>query len=218
VQIDRDSEIKLGYLITVRLIDIETTGLLNSVDNRQDVYKRKKDLEETSEWLAEDLLGIGGERKKDNKGFQMAAEGVVASGALRGGGGSFIMGYRFNSHIALGAGGSFHGYSGEQYKGTAIPVFADFRVNMLKYRLSPYFAVAGGVCFDRYTNTDIYVDLAGATEKYSEHQTLYGYYHLSAGLHLRCSEAVAIFAGVGYNNMYGSTTVQAGLSITFLKQ
>jgi hypothetical protein len=149
-------------------------------------------------------------------GFQLAAEGMIAPTAQQGGG-NFIMGYRFNAHLALGVGAGFHSYTEENRKGTVIPGFVDFRVNLLRTKFSPYFAVAGGVCFDRYTNTDTYINPAGAIEMSSEHQTLYAYYHASAGLHLRCSDVFAIYAGAGYNNMAAAVVVQAGLSVTFIK-
>jgi hypothetical protein len=149
-------------------------------------------------------------------GFQLAAEGMIAPTAQQGGG-NFIMGYRFNAHLALGVGAGFHSYTEENRKGTVIPGFVDFRVNLLRTKFSPYFAVAGGVCFDSYTNTDTYINPAGATEMDSAHQTLYAYYHASAGLHLRCSDVFAIYAGAGYNNMAAAVVVQAGLSVTFVK-
>jgi hypothetical protein len=34
-------------------------------------------------------------------------------------------------------------------------------------------------------------------------------------LHVRCSDAFALFAGAGYNNMAGAVVIQAGLSVTF---
>jgi hypothetical protein len=149
-------------------------------------------------------------------GFQLAAEGMMAPTAQQGGG-NFIMGYRFNAHLALGVGGGFHSYTEESRKGTVIPGFIDFRVNLLRTKFSPYFAIAGGVCFDRYTNTDTYINPAGAIEMNSEHQTLYAYYQAAAGLHLRCSDVFALYAGAGYNNMAAAVAVQAGLSVTFVK-
>jgi hypothetical protein len=154
-------------------------------------------------------------RRSHINGFQMAAEGLVPPDGKQWGG-NFVMDYRFNAYLSLGVGGGYHSYSGENSKGTVIPGFVDFRVNMLPYILSPYLAVAGGVCFDRYTNTDTYIDLTGTVEKNSEHQTLYIYYHASAGLHLRCSDVFALFAGAGYNNMAGAVVIQAGLSVTFM--
>jgi hypothetical protein len=86
---------------------------------------------------------------------------------------------------------------------------------VLRTMLSPHIAVAGGVCFDRYTNTNTYINPTGTIEKNTEHQTLYAYYHASAGLHLRCSEVFALYAGAGYNNMANAVVIQAGISLTF---
>jgi hypothetical protein len=149
-------------------------------------------------------------------GFHLSAEGLMCPGAQQWGG-NFMMGYRFNAHFTLGVGGGYHSYAEEHRKGAIIPVFIDFRANLLRTKLSPYLAVSGGACSDRYTNSDTYIDPSGTTGMDSEHQTLYAYYQGSAGLHLRCSDVLSVFAGAGYNNMAGAVVVQAGLSVTFVK-
>ena len=205
------AEVKSSHSITVKLIDVETAKIMD-MDESYSRLNTVSDLVETADKLAAGLLGIKYRRKYN--GFQIAAEGLVLPDAKQGGG-NFIMGYRFNAYLSLGVGGGYHAYSGEKTKGAVIPGFVDFRVNVLPYLLSPYFAVAGGVCFDRYTNTDTYIDPTGTVEKNSEHQALYVYYHASAGLHLRCSDVFAIYAGAGYNNMTDAVVIQAGFSITF---
>jgi hypothetical protein len=204
------TDVQNMYDITVKLIDVETAKITD-IETAQ-VPKKIGHLTEAINKLAAKLLGIP--YRKEYKGFQLAAEGIIASNAQQWGG-NFIMGYRFNAHLALGVGGGYHGYAKDDQKGTAIPGFIDLRVNMLRTMLSPYFAVAGGVCFDRYTNTNTYIDPTGIIETNSEHQTLYAYYHASAGLHLRCSEVFALYAGAGYNNMANAVVVQAGFSLTF---
>jgi hypothetical protein len=197
-----------GYSITVKVIDVETAA----INDMEEANSSGGNLVETADRLAAKLLGI--RYRKEYKGFYMAAEGLVPPDGKQWGG-NFMMGYRFNAYLALGVGGGYHSYSGEKYKGTVTPAFVDFRVNALPFLLSPYVAVAGGVCFDRYTNTDTYIDPAGAVEKTSEHQAMYAYYQASAGLHLHCSDVFALFAGAGYNNMTDAVVVQAGLSVTF---
>jgi hypothetical protein len=149
-------------------------------------------------------------------GFHIAAEGLALPVAQQWGG-HLMVGYRFNAHFTLGMGGGYHNYAAENTKGTIIPVYIDFRANLLRTKLSPYIAAAGGVCFERYTNSDTYVDPAGTIAMTSEHQNLYAYYQASAGLHLRCSDVLAIFAGAGYSNVANTFVVQAGLSVTFVK-
>ena len=149
-------------------------------------------------------------------GFHIAAEGL-AHPATQQWGGNLIIGYRFNAHLTLGVGGGYHSYVAENTKGARIPAFIDFRANLLRTKLSPYLAAAGGVCVEHYTNSDTYVDPTGTITMQSEHRNLYAYYQASAGLHLRCSDALAIFAGAGYNNMVNAVVAQAGLSVTFVK-
>lgn len=205
------AEVRNVYSITVKLIDVETAEIIDMGEAYSDL-KTIDNLVKTTDRLAAELLDIPYVR--EYKGFYMAAEGLVPT-EVKLWGGNFMMGYRFNAYLSLGVGSGYHSYSGENYKGTLIPGFVDFRVNMLPYVVSPYFAVAGGVCVDRYTNADTYIDLTGPVEKTSEHQALYAYYHASAGLHVRCSDVFALFAGAGYNNMAEAVVVQAGLSVTF---
>jgi hypothetical protein len=205
------TEVQNKYDITVKLIDVETAEI-TGIETAQVPNKKIGHLTEAINKLAAQLLSIP--YRKEHKGFQLAAEGVIAPNAQQRGG-NFIMGYCFNAHLALGAGAGYYSYSEENRKGTVIPGFIDLRVNVLRTMLSPYFAIAGGVCFDRYTNTDMYINPTGAIEKNSEHQILYAYYQTSAGLHLRCSEVFALYAGAGYNNMANTVVVQAGISLTF---
>ena len=214
------------YTIVVKLLDRTARMYESKSDNK---VANLEHLGQITKWLADGLLGVKSQRPKPPKspkppkpprpsydGFQMITEGLTLPDVKQWGG-NFIIGGRFNHHVALGVGGGYHVYSGEKTKGAIIPGFVDFRVNAFPFLISPYFAVAGGVCLDRYTNTDTYVDLTGAVEKTSEHQALYAYYQASAGLHIRFSQtgAFAIFAGAAYNNIAEDILVQAGFSLTF---
>jgi hypothetical protein len=205
------AEVRSSYAITMKLIDVETAEIID-MDEAYSRLNTVDDLVGTADKLAASLLGI--KYREKYKGFQIVVEGLMPPDAQQGGG-NFIMGYRFNNYLALGVGSGYHAYSDEKHKGTVVPGFVDFRVNAFPFVVSPYFAVAGGLCFDHYTNSDTYIDPAGTTKKNSEHQTVYAYYHASAGLHVRCSGAFALFAGAGYNNMVEAVVVQAGFSITF---
>jgi hypothetical protein len=201
------------YRLTVKLLDVERASLLKRPEQASlQGLRNTNKLLRTVDEMAENLLEI--KLRRAYQGFQVAAEGMVFPKA-RQAGGNLVAGYRFNDFLFLGAGSGYYGYSGEDYTGMIIPLFADLRVNVLPYKLSPYFAVAGGLCFDRYANTDTYVDPTGATQKESRHQDIYGYFQASAGLHLRCSRTVAVFAGGGYSNIAEAAVIQAGLSITF---
>jgi hypothetical protein len=205
------TEVQNTYDITMKLIDVETAKITNS-ETSQVPNKKIGHLTEAINKLAAKLLGIP--FREEYKGFQLSAEVIIAPNAQQWGG-NFIMGYRFNAHLALGAGVGYHGYSEENRKGSVIPFFIDLRANMLRTMLSPYFAITGGVCIDSYTNADTYIDSFGTIEMNSKHQMSYAYYHVSAGLHLRCSEVFALYAGAGYNNMANAVVAQAGIALTF---
>jgi hypothetical protein len=198
--------------VTVRLIDVETAEIIEMTQTYSNL-KTIDDLTATVNKLTAELLGIPYVKKQ--KGFYLAGEALYL-GAY-GWGGVGAMGGRFNNYVALGAGSGFAAYSGENFKGAAIPVFADLRVNILPGRFSPYVAVAAGACFDTYTNTDTYTDNGNTTTKTSEYKATYGYYNVAAGLYVRCADVFALHAGAGYNSIVNSFTVNVGFAVTFVK-
>jgi hypothetical protein len=198
------------YVITLRLIDMETAKVVNNVDANSDIRTIHK-LQAITDRLAAELFGIPYVRKQ--KGVYLTAEALYLN--RYGWGGTAAIGYRFNSYVALGAGGGYALYAGEDFSGKAIPVFAGLRVNILPYVVSPYVAVAAGACFDTYANTDSYTGKGKTVTKNSEHETVYGYYNVAAGLYLRCSDGFAVHAGAGYNNIVKTYTINAGIAITF---
>jgi hypothetical protein len=149
------------------------------------------------------------------KGFHLAGEILYLS--AYGWGGTAAIGYRFNNYVALGGGGGYAAYAGENIKGSAVPVFADLRVNILSGKFSPYVAVAAGACFDNYTNTDSYTDNGRTVTETSEHKATYGYYNVAAGLYIRCSDVFALHAGAGYNGLVNTFTANIGFAVTFVK-
>jgi hypothetical protein len=199
------------YHIEAKLINVETAEVLATTGGSAGM-KNAGEVTAVADKLATELLGM--EYVKAIKGFHLETEGFFTLGGNWGA--NLAMGYRFNRYLAVGAGCGYAAYSGEESKGQTIPVFAGLRVNVLRYMLSPYVAIAGGVGLDSYTNTDTYATSNGTTIRNSEHQALFGYYNAAAGLHLRCADAFAIYAGVNYNNITNAPAIVAGIAITFL--
>ena len=200
------------YDITVRLINVETAEITNMTQT----YSRLKTINNsrvTISKLAAELFGFSYLRKR--KGVHFTAEALYLG--EYGWGGVAAIGYRFNEYVALGAGGGYALYGNERFNGSAIPLFADLRVNILPFMLSPYVAVAGGVYIDAYTNTDTYAFNGRVVTRNSEYKSVSGYYNVAAGLYLRCTDVFAVHAGAGYNNIVNSYSIHAGIAITFVK-
>ena len=198
--------------ITVRLIDVETAEITKMTQTYSNL-RTIDDLTATVNKLTAELLDIPYVRKQ--KGFHLAGEALYLS--AYGWGGVAAIGYRFNNYVALGGGGGYAVYAGENFNGAAAPVFADLRVNILPGRFSPYVAVAAGACFDKYTNTDTYTDNGRTTTKTIEYTATYGYYNVAAGLYVRCADVFALHAGAGYNNIVNTFTINIGFAVTFVK-
>jgi hypothetical protein len=197
------------YYITVRLIDVVTAEILDTEEASS--RGNLDNLIATTNRLAAALFDILYVKKQ--KGTYLSGEALYLS--QYGWGGTAAIGYRFNEYVALGAGGGYAGYAGENFSGSAIPLFADLRVNILPFMVAPYVAVAAGVCFDTYTNTDTFVDKGKTVTKTNEYKSTYGYYNVAAGLYLRCSDSFAVHAGAGYNNIVKTYSINAGIAITF---
>jgi hypothetical protein len=144
--------------------------------------------------------------------FIITAEGVYLNEKTWGG--TAAIGCRFNRHVALVAGGGYVSYSSENVSGTAVPVFVNLRINVLRTMFTPYVSVAGGACFDTYTNTDNYTDNGYTFSEKKERKATYIYYNASAGLALHI-RPVQLHAGASYNNIVNAFTVNAGLTIIF---
>jgi hypothetical protein len=144
--------------------------------------------------------------------FIITAEGVYLNEKTWGG--TAAIGCRLNRYMALVAGSGYVSYSSENVSGTAVPVFANLRINVLRTMLTPYVAVAGGACFDTYTNIDNYIDNGYTFSEKKERKATYVYYNASAGLALRI-HPVQLHAGTSYNNIVNAFTVNAGLTIIF---
>jgi hypothetical protein len=202
-------EVLNTYDITVKLIDVETAEITNMTQAYSNL-KNVSDLTETVNKLTAELLDIPYEKKPN--GFHLAGEAIYLN--AYGWGGAAVIGYRINNYVALGAGGGFVAYAGENFKGAAIPVFADLQVNILPGSFSPYVAAAAGACFDSYTNTNTYGAGSRKFTTTTEYKATSLYYNVAAGLHVRCSGVFALHAGAGYNSIVNTFTVNVGFDVT----
>jgi hypothetical protein len=202
--------VRSSFSILVKLINVETAQII-ATNTSYNKLRSLEDITDAAEKIAAELFGL--RYRKEIKGLIVATEAVVTDEFRWGG--HFTVGYRFNTNVALSIGGGYHLYSGTNYKGHAIPLFFDVRVNILRTMCSPYVAVAGGICSDTYTNTDTYVSAGGTIVKTSEHPVIYGFYSAAAGVHLQCTRVLAVYAGAGYNNIANAPAVNAGIAFTF---
>lgn len=72
---------------------------------------------------------------------------------------SIICGYQINPYFSVGAGIGIRQYKAEswltgKYRAALIPVFADFRVNFMDFRFSPYLSLGAGYSFDATRDFD----------------------------------------------------------------
>lgn len=89
-----------------------------------------------------------------NTGSQSGYKGIVETGYQVGIGGyasgrlklNIINGYQFNPHFSIGLGTGLRYYTDEG--STLVPLFADFRVNFMDNKVSPYFSLGTGYSFD----------------------------------------------------------------------
>jgi hypothetical protein len=206
------SEVMNTYEITVRLIDVETAEITKMAQ----AYSRLKTIDNltaTASKLAAELLDIPYIRKQ--QGFHLLGEALYLG--KYGWGGAVAIGYRFNEYVALGAGSGYAAYAGEQFKGSAVPLFADLRVNILSSKVSPYVAVSGGAYFDTFDNTNSYTFNGRTVTINSEYKSVSAYYNVAAGLYVRCIDLLAVHAGAGFNSIVNSYTINVGIAITFVK-
>ena len=107
------------------------------------------------EKLTKELRQGKGGSSLDNSGLQSGYKGIVESGYLVGVGYygmdrfklNIINGYQINPYFSLGFGTGLRYYYYLDATTTAIPVFADFRVNFLDRKFSPYLSLGVGYSF-----------------------------------------------------------------------
>ncbi|MDR1197633.1 MAG: hypothetical protein LBK94_01280 [Prevotellaceae bacterium] len=120
---------------------------------------------------------------KKRSGYCGIIETGYAFGLDGNGGNSLVLdiinGYRFNPYFSLGVGTGVHYYTGEST--ALIPIFADFRVNFINKKISPYFSLELGYSFNGSSS----FDAAGI------------FFSPVAGVRLRI-HGVALLFGIGY--------------------
>tara|TARA_B110000046_G_scaffold137347_1_gene143627 strand:- start:1837 stop:2760 length:924 start_codon:yes stop_codon:yes gene_type:complete len=99
---------------------------------------------------------------------------------------SIICGYQINPYFSLGVGTGIRQYKASgrngEYRAALIPVFADFRVNFMDYKVSPYLSLGAGYSFDATRGFDGVGFLINP----------------SIGVSVKVSEKSALNVGLGY--------------------
>ncbi len=95
---------------------------------------------------------------------------------------NIINGYQFNPYFSLGLGTGLRWYMYEGGSAIFIPIFADFRVNFMDNKVSPYFSLGIGYSFDA---TDSFSGLGILAKP-------------SLGVTIKVSEKLVMHTGLGY--------------------
>jgi hypothetical protein len=95
---------------------------------------------------------------------------------------NIINGYQFNPYFSLGLGTGFRWYSISGYNAVLIPIFADFRVNFMDNKISPYFSLGLGYSLE-------------ATDGFNGVGVLL---KPSIGVNFKVTEKIFMHTGIGY--------------------
>lgn len=138
--------LKNGSVIKGELI--EATGeqvKFKTADGSLWVYGMSEVISVTKEKQAEETVAEETEaapkKKKEfsKKGYRTQIEQTLEFGDFGAFGYDAIFGYQFNSHLQLGGGIGLRGLSGEVTgDGFGVPLYADFKVNFLKTKVTPF--------------------------------------------------------------------------------
>lgn len=144
--------LKNGSVIKGELI--EATGeqvKFKTADGSLWVYGMSEVISVTKEKQAEETVAEETEaapkKKKEfsKKGYRTQIEQTLEFGDFVAFGYDAIFGYQFNSHLQLGGGIGLRGLSGEVTgDGFGVPLYADFKVNFLKTKVTPFFDLKAG--------------------------------------------------------------------------
>ena len=104
---------------------------------------KEKQAEET---VAEETEAAPKKKKEfSKKGYRTQIEQTLEFGDFVAFGYDAIFGYQFNSHLQLGGGIGLRGLSGEVTgDGFGVPLYADFKVNFLKTKVTPFADLKAG--------------------------------------------------------------------------
>lgn len=144
--------LKNGSVIKGELI--EATGeqvKFKTADGSLWVYGMSEVISVTKEKQAEETVAEETEaapkKKKEfsKKGYRTQIEQTLEFGDFVAFGYDAIFGYQFNSHLQLGGGIGLRGLSGEVTgDGFGVPLYADFKVNFLKTKVTPFADLKAG--------------------------------------------------------------------------
>lgn len=189
--------LKNGSVIKGELI--EATGeqvKFKTADGSLWVYGMSEVISVTKEKQAEETVAEETEaapkKKKEfsKKGYRTQIEQTLEIGEFVTFGYDAIFGYQFNSHLQLGGGIGLRAFSDEvRGDGFGVPLYADFKVNFLKTKVTPFFALKAGSLITAdptfYFSTSVGVKI-----------------HFSKARALSISTGVA-WAGCDYYDYYG---------------
>ena len=144
--------LKNGSVIKGELV--EATGeqvKFKTADGSLWVYGMSEVISVTKEKQAEETVAEETEaapkKKKEfsKKGYRTQIEQTIDFGDFGAFGYDAIFGYQFNSHLQLGGGIGLRALSDEVTgDGFGVPLYADFKVNFLKTKVTPFFDLKAG--------------------------------------------------------------------------
>jgi len=131
---------------------------------QDDIYFKKESVIEKTNIDSLTTLSVeeNSENFNDSKSKQSKLIGIVEMGFLQGIGSNsdrlskdelklnIILGYKINPYFSLGLGTGLRYFLVEQ--GTLVPLFADFRTNLLDKKVSPYLSLGVGYTFNLKNN------------------------------------------------------------------
>ncbi|MBO5988827.1 MAG: hypothetical protein J6Q03_05030 [Paludibacteraceae bacterium] len=84
-----------------------------------------------------------GRKEFSKRGYRTQIEYVAETGDFSAVGVDVVFDYQFNSHLQLGGGAGLRSLE-EMYDGGGAPLYVDFRVNILKTKVTPFFDLKAG--------------------------------------------------------------------------
>lgn len=123
------------------------------------------------------VASLAEERLKNfsTKGYRSQIEQVAECGSFWAFGYDIILGYQFNSHLQLGAGAGFR-FLGSMYSDRSVPLHIDFKVNILKTKVTPFLDFKGGAMMfvdEKIGSSSFYLSPSvGIKKHYSEARAL----------------------------------------------
>ena len=142
-------------IVPNKTLTVETADGSTFVCNYDDIDKITREKSENNEVIAkksEDNEALATPKIKDNSNpLKRGYSGDVSSGSLAGElyGADILTthGFRFNPKLFIGLGTGLR-YTDNTSSSFSIPVFVNFRYDVLNYKISPFIAIKSGVSID----------------------------------------------------------------------